>query len=155
MVSLCTAHAGNYYLPLVPPSPPTPTQLENEWNEKQKAKSATLRGEAAGEEEEDFRIYGSSDEDDDKLPFACLICRKRFVDPVVTRCKHYFCEKCALKNNASKGSAGKCFACKKPTGGVFNTAHELIKKMKEHDASKNESEEPAGKPAGHADSDND
>ncbi len=37
---------------------------------------------------------------DDDLPFACLICRKPWgeaKDPVVTRCKHYFCESCALK----------------------------------------------------------
>ena len=24
-------------------------------------------------------------------------------DPVVTRCKHYFCEQCALKHNAKEG----------------------------------------------------
>lgn len=33
-----------------------------------------------------------------QLPFACLICRTAFTNPVVTRCKHYFCETCALKN---------------------------------------------------------
>ena len=36
----------------------------------------------------------------DDLPFACFICRKNWEDckaPVVTRCKHYFCETCALK----------------------------------------------------------
>lgn len=47
---------------------------------------------------DDEKGPGSSDEDDENaLPFACFICREPFVDPVVTRCKHYFCEHCALK----------------------------------------------------------
>ena len=48
-----------------------------------------------GEEEEP---QGQEPEDD--LPFACYICRKPWSEaknPVVTRCKHYFCEACALK----------------------------------------------------------
>ncbi len=49
--------------------------------------------EGGGEEEEE--------EDDDGLPFACYICRQPWTEtratPVVTRCKHYFCEGCALK----------------------------------------------------------
>jgi len=34
-------------------------------------------------------------DEDDELPFACFICRRVWAeaqDPVVTRCKHYFCE---------------------------------------------------------------
>ena len=34
-------------------------------------------------------------EEDDELPFACFICRRVWADaqdPVVTKCKHYFCE---------------------------------------------------------------
>ena len=37
------------------------------------------------------------EEDEDALPFACFICRQPFVDAVMTMCKHYFCEHCALK----------------------------------------------------------
>jgi RING finger protein 113A len=42
---------------------------------------------------------GEAEEDDDEvvLPVACFLCREPFVDPVVTKCKHYFCEHCALK----------------------------------------------------------
>jgi RING finger protein 113A len=36
-------------------------------------------------------IAEESDSDDD-LPFACLICRNDFKDPIMTKCKHYFCE---------------------------------------------------------------
>ena len=39
----------------------------------------------------------TDEDDEDSLPFACFICRNSFVDPVVTKCKHYFCEHCALK----------------------------------------------------------
>ena len=39
-----------------------------------------------------YAITDSEDEEDD-LPFACFICRDGFTNPVVTRCKHYFCEK--------------------------------------------------------------
>ncbi|KAF5177292.1 Zinc finger ccch domain-containing protein [Thalictrum thalictroides] len=47
------------------------------------------------EEEED--TAEGDDDDENALPFACFICPQRFVDPVVTKCKHYFCEHCALK----------------------------------------------------------
>jgi RING finger protein 113A len=47
---------------------------------------------------------------------------------VVTRCKHYFCEQCALKQNAQ---GGKCFVCNQPTSGIFNVAHDIVRRTKE------------------------
>jgi len=70
----------------------------------------------------------SSDEDDDELPFKCLICRESFVSPVVTKCKHYFCEKCFLAHNKK---TTKCFACHTQTMGIFFVAKDMIKKMAE------------------------
>lgn len=73
------------------------------------------------------------DSDDDSLPFKCFICREGFTEPVVTKCKHYFCEKCAL-NNYKKST--RCFICNTQTGGVFNPAKELelkLKKLKEEE----------------------
>ena len=32
----------------------------------------------------------SDDDSDDGIPFACLIGRHPFTDPIVTRCGHYF-----------------------------------------------------------------
>lgn len=94
--------------------------------------------------------------DDEDLPFKCIICRESFVDPIVTkwvntaaefglviyrvsifmlndddfwhifRCKHYFCEKCALSHY--KKSA-RCYVCGIQTNGVFNIAKELITKL--------------------------
>jgi RING finger protein 113A len=71
-------------------------QMEKEWDEAEKARKMRL---AAGEdaEEEGANLNDDDDDDDDALPFACFICRNPFVDPVSTKCKHYFCEHCALK----------------------------------------------------------
>lgn len=76
----------------------------------------------------DIREYEIHSDDEADLPFACFICREEFTKPVVTKCKHYFCESCALSHyKRSK----KCFACQAPTGGVFNPAKELVAKIKE------------------------
>lgn len=73
---------------------------------------------------------GSEEEEEDDLPFACFICRHPWAecqDPVVTRCRHHFCEQCALQHNAK---SAKCFVCEQPTGGIFNVAHDIIRKEK-------------------------
>ncbi|UXI15922.1 Ribonuclease P protein subunit p30 [Sarcoptes scabiei] len=66
--------------------------------------------------------------DDDDLPFACFICREKFIDPVVTRCKHYFCQSCAM-DHLRKTTL--CFVCNAQTNGIFNVAKEIEKRMKE------------------------
>nr|VWO95018.1 DNA repair protein rad18 [Ganoderma boninense] len=68
-----------------------------------------------------------TDSDDEDIPFACLICRKPYTDPVVTRCEHYFCSACAIKRFAK---TPKCAACSAPTGGIFNRADKVIAKLK-------------------------
>ncbi|CAK9313661.1 unnamed protein product [Citrullus colocynthis] len=99
-------------------------QLEKEWEEVEKARKRKL---AMKSDDGDEDTSEPSDEDEeDALPFACFICREPFVDPVVTKCKHYFCEHCALKHHAKNK---KCFVCNQPTLGIFNTAHEIRKKM--------------------------
>eukprot|EP00808_Paulinella_micropora_P008675 g68977.t1 len=92
-------------------------QLEQEWELQQKKKQKKLRGEEVSDEE-DYEIHS-----DEELPFACLICHEDFVDPVVTKCKHYFCEKCAL-DHYSKNS--RCCICNEQTHGIFNTATRVI-----------------------------
>lgn len=67
-----------------------------------------------------------SDSDDEDVPFACLICRKPYTDPVSTKCGHYFCSACAIKRFAK---TPKCLACGAPTGGMFNRADKIIAKM--------------------------
>src|SRR4051812_15388167 len=79
-------------------------QLEREWDEAQKNKTAFAKRDPNKYAVDDS---GSGDSDDE-LPFACIICREEFVNPVATKCGHYFCEKCALKNYTKNS---KCFAC--------------------------------------------
>nr|XP_043621196.1 zinc finger CCCH domain-containing protein 1 [Erigeron canadensis]XP_043621197.1 zinc finger CCCH domain-containing protein 1 [Erigeron canadensis] len=98
-------------------------QMEKEWDdaEKERKRKLALKGGDDEEEEEEDDI----ENDEDGLPFACFICRKPFVDPVVTKCKHYFCEHCALKHHAKKK---KCYVCNEPTQGIFNAAVEIRKR---------------------------
>ncbi|CAI5994499.1 unnamed protein product [Closterium sp. NIES-65] len=104
-------------------------QIEREWQEKEKRRKEAA---ALGMLEEGDGGEGEEEEDDDDdLPFACFICRQSFVDPVVTKCRHYFCEHCALKHHSRNKN---CFVCEQPTQGVFNTAHDIIKRVKERAA---------------------
>jgi RING finger protein 113A len=74
-------------------------QLEKEYEEAEKARKRhiAMRGgdvsdnEAAEDDDDD------DDDDEEALPFVCYICRQPFVDPVVIKCKHYYCEHCTLK----------------------------------------------------------
>jgi len=85
-------------------------QLEREWDAQQKqAAEDRLQGNRQAQKQ--------NTEEEDELPFACFICRQPFTNPVVTKCKHYFCEKCALENHIK---TKKCFVCNEPTGGIFN-----------------------------------
>ena len=106
-----------------------------------------------------MKQYEISSDEEDQLPFACYICREPFKNPVVTkyascdphlrshdshvihprRCKHYFCEACALKNCRK---TTRCAACGQQTGGVFNPAKELIARIKKIEEEKrNEAEQ--------------
>lgn len=66
---------------------------------------------------------GSTSGTDNPFPTVCPICQGEFVDPVESTCKHYFCERCALKQDEL---TQKCFTCGKKSDGVFNTATKLI-----------------------------
>ncbi|XP_003745875.1 E3 ubiquitin-protein ligase RNF113A [Galendromus occidentalis] len=97
-------------------------QLDREWDAKHKKRA---QNGASDDEDDDDEYRIPSDEED--LPFACFICREDFVEPVSTKCKHYFCKKCAL-DNLKKSS--RCFVCAKQTGGTFTAARELEEKLK-------------------------
>ncbi|KAF2400886.1 hypothetical protein EJ06DRAFT_529980 [Trichodelitschia bisporula] len=60
----------------------------------------------------------------EKIPFACVICKGDYKDPIVTRCSHYFCEACALQRYRKKPD---CAVCGASTNGVFNIAKNLKK----------------------------
>ncbi|NXH44202.1 R113A protein, partial [Dicaeum eximium] len=73
-------------------------------------------------DDENYEV--SSDEED--VPFKCFICRSSFKNPVVTKCRHYFCESCALQHCRK---SQRCFVCEKQTNGIFKPAKELMAKL--------------------------
>lgn len=102
-------------------------QIDKEWEEKEKLRKEREAKLAKGELEGES---GDEEEEDDGLPFACLLCRRvwaEVADPVVTKCRHYFCEECALRHNAKSKT---CAQCGQPTSGVFNTAKDILAKVK-------------------------
>lgn len=107
-------------------------QLDNEWEAVTKGKK-NLGGTIVSSA--DCKKFGGggadADDDDDEdeallqqIPFACVICRQSYKQPIVTRCGHYFCEKCALDRYRRDPS---CAACGAATTGVFNNAKRLTK----------------------------
>ncbi|KAL2043861.1 hypothetical protein N7G274_003381 [Stereocaulon virgatum] len=83
---------------------------------KKKGQPMKTLAEAEDSQEEDKALEG--------IPFACIICKKPYTNPIVTRCGHYFCEACALQRYRKNPS---CAACGAGTGGVFNGAKNLRK----------------------------
>ena len=97
-------------------------ELDKEWDKntqgkKQDGKVVSQRG--------SDKLKDDDDDDEELLesiPFACIICKKSYQNPIVTKCGHYFCESCALQRYRKNPS---CAACGAGTGGVFNTAKKL------------------------------
>lgn len=89
----------------------------------------------------------SDSDSDEDVPFACMICRKHYTDPIVTRCGHYFCSACAIKRFVK---TPKCAACGTPTGGIFNRADKIIEKVnkKREKAEQDDEEDGPGKGGG-------
>ncbi|CAK9304927.1 unnamed protein product [Gordionus sp. m RMFG-2023] len=112
-------------------------QLEQEWNEGR-----------YGQEDIESRKYEilaeilTNDNDDDKretddnddLPFKCAICRQSFESPIVTKCRHYFCESCALKRFRTNA---RCFVCGAQTFGIFAPANDITAKLAKKSTKKN------------------
>lgn len=113
-------------------------QLEKEWDLEQsrkKKKIEEMLAKCVDGEGVDEQAVADQDDDEqylveeagEELPFACLICRENFTDPVVTLCQHYFCRSCALEHQRK---SKRCAACEKLTNGVFNTAFKILKRLK-------------------------
>ena len=98
------------------------------WQLERDEKNAEKRGEDDEESDDDKYVIHS---DDDEFPTKCPLCRKPFTNPVVTRCKHYFCEKCALDHYRK---SQRCFECGKQTMGMFNPAKDLMERMAKREA---------------------
>jgi len=111
-------------------------ELEKEWEREQaeraKRFSVTTTGNYQNEEEEE-------EEEDDGLPKVCQLCEEEFKEPVKTSCQHFFCEKCIMEHYKSNK---RCPVCSRALNGIFNTAMEIITKMKAmaKDSKKNKKE---------------
>ncbi|XP_070275485.1 LOW QUALITY PROTEIN: E3 ubiquitin-protein ligase RNF113A-like [Myotis yumanensis] len=95
-------------------------------------------------EDENYEVGSDCEE----MPFKCFICRQSFQNPVVTKCRRYFRESCALQHFPT---APRCYVCDQQTNGVFNPAKALIAKLDKHqDAEEdgNLTEEKAGDEVG-------
>lgn len=98
-------------------------QLDKEWDKKtitkakkdQHAQPADVDGEGKAEED---------------IPFACIICKQPYKHPVVTKCGHYFCEKCAMQRYM-KEKKRTCANCGRDTGGSFGVAKKLVGLLEE------------------------
>lgn len=107
-------------------------QLEKQWEDEQREKAHAAALKAFDDGASNSAAAGGSGASagaDDKLPFACLICREPWhakSSPVVTRCEHYFCESCALQHAAK---TKRCFVCAENTGGIFNASKALQEKI--------------------------
>ncbi|XP_066239620.1 E3 ubiquitin-protein ligase RNF113A-like [Saccopteryx leptura] len=91
-------------------------------------------------EDENYEVRSQREE----VPFKCFICRQSFQNPVVTKCRHYFCESCALRHFQT---TRRCYVCGQRTNGIFNPAKELVAKLEKHQAAEEDgkvTEEKAG-----------
>ncbi|KAL4778535.1 hypothetical protein BJX76DRAFT_132556 [Aspergillus varians] len=96
-------------------------ELDRDWDVSTKGKNlggkvVSQRGGKTGDDEED------DEEELENIPFACILCKKPYQNPILTKCGHYFCESCALQRYRKNPS---CAACGAGTGGVFNVAKKL------------------------------
>ncbi|XP_041459851.1 E3 ubiquitin-protein ligase RNF113A-like [Lytechinus variegatus] len=111
-------------------------QLEKEWDD------------GKYQQQQDPSMYEIDSDEDDDLPFKCFICRQSFTSPVVTKCKHYFCEKCALKHYKK---SKRCFVCGTQTNGLFNVARELIAKLEKYHRNRQGSDSEPSEADDHSD----
>ncbi|KAL1583190.1 hypothetical protein WHR41_07985 [Cladosporium halotolerans] len=118
-------------------------QLDKEWEKAGKGGKDGKGGKAGGEEDLD---------DEEKMlreiPFKCVLCKGDYKMPVVTKCGHYFCEKCAMQRYM-KEKKKACAQCGADTFGSFGVAKKLkdllAKKTKrEEERKEKEAEEGQG-----------
>lgn len=112
-------------------------QLDKEWEKagsKKRDKPDSGKDAAAldGLTEEEKVLEG--------IPFKCIICKEDYKTPVVTKCGHYFCERCAMQRYM-KEKKRTCANCGADTGGSFGVARklkELLEKKRRREEEKGE-----------------
>ena len=93
-------------------------QLDKEWEKPGKnSKSNTAAAGADDGLDEEEKLL-------ERVPFKCIICKGDYKTPVVTKCGHYFCERCAM-TRYMKEKKRTCANCGADTGGTFAVAKKL------------------------------
>eukprot|EP00397_Hematodinium_sp_SG-2012_P050669 GEMP01059014.1.p1 GENE.GEMP01059014.1~~GEMP01059014.1.p1 ORF type:complete len:338 (+),score=77.03 GEMP01059014.1:54-1067(+) len=109
-------------------------QVEREFEAQEKAKRDKIERKMKRRLEDpnatsDSDVDNASDSDGDAMPPDCQLCRVDWAscdtEPVVTQCKHYFCEKCALEHFQENR---KCAVCNATTNGIFNNTSGMLEK---------------------------
>lgn len=118
-------------------------QLDKEWEKagkKDKKPGAGTDPNTEGMDDEEKMLM--------EIPFACIICKESYKNPVVTKCGHYFCEKCAM-TRYMKHKKKQCANCGSDTQGSFGVAKKLKdllakKKLREQERAEKEVNEAGG-----------
>ncbi|KAK6437391.1 RNA-splicing factor [Oleoguttula sp. CCFEE 5521] len=92
-------------------------QLDKEWEKAGKKDKEGGKPKAGEDEGLDDEAKMLKD-----VPFKCIICKEDYKMPVVTKCGHYFCERCAMTRYMKKKG---CAQCGKDTSGSFGVAKKL------------------------------
>ena len=113
-------------------------QLDKEWEKvgnKDKANGSAAKVDNSLTEEE--RML-------ENIPFKCIICKEDYKTPIVTKCGHYFCERCAMQRYM-KEKRRTCANCGADTGGSFGVAKKLkeLLERKRKRLAENEAQEVA------------
>ncbi|KAI9822977.1 MAG: RNA-splicing factor [Phylliscum demangeonii] len=135
-------------------------ELDRDWEINTKGKKLTGKTVASANRSakaDDADADADADEEAmlEKIPFACIICKKAYCNPVITRCGHYFCEDCALQRYRKTPA---CVACGAGTGGVFNAAKQLrklLEKKRERARKRKEAQRAEGADVSDDDDDDD
>ena len=108
-------------------------QLDKDWEIKKKNPNAKTHFKTLANSSNPLRPKQDEatdlDKELEKIPFACVICKKEYKSPIITKCGHYFCEACAIDRYRKKNPS--CAICGGRTDGVFNVAKGLQKKLDE------------------------
>ncbi|KAM0693748.1 hypothetical protein Q7P36_007005 [Cladosporium allicinum] len=116
-------------------------QLDKEWEKAGKKDAAGGAGGAAKDADLD---------DEEKMlatiPFKCIICKDDYKMPVITKCGHYFCEKCAMQRYMKGKKEKGCAQCGADTYGSFGVARklkDLLEKKTRREKERKDKEEEA------------
>lgn len=101
-------------------------EVDKEWSKvlSTMSKKRKLDGDGGGGSE--AAAVAAEEKGEDGLPFACFSCKGGFIQPVKTRCGHYFCMTC-LREEMKKSK--RCPVCGEDMGSSFAPARELEAKL--------------------------